>query len=272
MYRFFTLIVAMFLLTLASAQVTLSPAERFDADPGIIFPEGTQQVDRETCFEVRAFSFERARQQGVDIQGLGCYVRQSQAPFGELLSPFEAALIRAGYRKVYEDQTSEKRTSQTWVTLGFVLGVEHIAEAWGITSYLTLMVDRNRPTVDSTSPVDTLEFDPAVTLPGTALLNEGSTCERSVQNVLAFIESMGRSTYGLEEHRCYLLYPDDWRRTAEEVMRALERASYGERTFTADHLPIIYQRWTHAASRRKLAFAFAPAGMGDGLYIVAFRY
>ena len=136
----------------------------------------------------------------------------------------------------------------------------------------TLVIDSQNSTVDSMSPIDTLEFDPAVALPGTALLNKGSTCNTSVRNVLSFIESMGRSTYGLDEHRCYLIYSDDWRSAMREVMGSLERANYQGRTFTKDHLPISYQWWTHETLGQKLAFVFAQEGTGRGLYLVVFRY
>ena len=256
----------------AFSQVALTPVERFEAYPRIVFPTGTQQIDHRACFDVMASSFERLGQKKLEIQGFGCYLRYSQAPTRQLLTSFDDVLVRANYEKVSEVSENGRDTYQTWNTSGFVLLVHHISDASGLATYLTLVTNNESPTVNRMSPVDTLEFDPAVALPGTALLNKGSTCNKSTENVLSFIESMGRSTYGLDEHHCYLIYTDDWRSAMQEVMGSLEHANYQSRIFTADHLPISYQWWTHEVLQQRLAFVFAPEGTGRGLYIVAFRY
>jgi hypothetical protein len=263
----------------------LTLEERLEIDPGVVLPQSTQRLRGDSCdwFLNNIGTKMAEREQMPEMQGFACYMTVTDTPT-EFVENFNTAFSAAGYQLMDEKLNAfmpqPENTFQIWANAGGYIFVvthvyatpDHFATA-GLTTTVSLFIDPSTATMDYESEATALAFDPAVALPEGAAQSEGSSCDVSVQNVLGFLDSMGRATDHLTKHRCYLLYTDDWKTSAEEMMQSLENAGYTSERLTSDdfNFPVIVQIWSKAGSIHPLTIYFGESRTGSGLFVVVSR-
>jgi hypothetical protein len=258
------------------AQNTMTPIERFEYEPGIIFPEGTQKLEGPTCEEALV-RFAQQFGTSLNVQGFGCYAKLEIVSADDHLSSFGLTMTRAGYQLAQEekfessDNGYQQRVIQAYVREGASVISIHVYDPDAVLSYLALIIDESELTVSAHTQATAIAFDPSIALPEGTSQIEGSSCERSAENVKYFIESMNRPTDHLVKYRCYGIYTNNWRSTAHSIMALFENANYKPKNLTAEDLSIIYQVWSKDSSQHPLHVYFAEDRTGSGLFFVILR-